>query len=178
MVLKYFFPHRALFQCLCPHRPASCSQPCWVACLLVCVSGRANSTAEKAWFYCSNPWSMLYGPFFSVSSRTETFFRVLIVFTTISMEFYASLTSNFVSQLNLAARSQNCSHNVIIFPGTGRLERRTDTGKVTLKFFLLFSIILPKNSLFYFHFKGTVSRDFLLLVFFMNQFPPSPWVYH
>jgi hypothetical protein len=23
-------------------------------------------------------------------------------------------------------------------------------------------------------FKGTVSRDFLLLVFFMNQFPPSP----
>jgi hypothetical protein len=27
-------------------------------------------------------------------------------------------------------------------------------------------------------FKGTVSRDFRLLVFFMNQFPPSPWVYH
>ncbi len=24
--------------------------------------------------------------------------------------------------------------------------------------------------------KGTVSRDFRLLVFFMNQFPPSPWV--
>jgi hypothetical protein len=27
-------------------------------------------------------------------------------------------------------------------------------------------------------FKGTVSRDFRLLVFFMDQFPPSPWVYH
>ncbi len=26
--------------------------------------------------------------------------------------------------------------------------------------------------------KGTVSRDFLLLVFFMNQFPPSPKVFH
>ncbi len=26
--------------------------------------------------------------------------------------------------------------------------------------------------------KGTVSRDFRLLVFFMNQFPPSPLVYH
>ncbi len=26
--------------------------------------------------------------------------------------------------------------------------------------------------------KGTVSRDFRLLVFFINQFPPSPWVYH
>jgi hypothetical protein len=26
-------------------------------------------------------------------------------------------------------------------------------------------------------FKGTVSRDFRLLVFFMNQFPPSPGVY-
>ncbi len=26
--------------------------------------------------------------------------------------------------------------------------------------------------------KGTVSRDFLLLVSFMNQFPPSPWVYY
>jgi hypothetical protein len=27
-------------------------------------------------------------------------------------------------------------------------------------------------------FKGTVSRDFLLLVFFINQFPPSPRVSH
>ncbi len=26
--------------------------------------------------------------------------------------------------------------------------------------------------------KGTVSRDFLLLVFFMDQFPPSPRVFH
>jgi hypothetical protein len=26
--------------------------------------------------------------------------------------------------------------------------------------------------------EGTVSRDFLLLVFFMNQFPPSPRVFH
>jgi hypothetical protein len=26
--------------------------------------------------------------------------------------------------------------------------------------------------------KGTVSRDFLLLVFFVNQFPPSPRVFH
>ncbi len=26
--------------------------------------------------------------------------------------------------------------------------------------------------------KGTVSRDLLLLVFFMNQFPPSPRVFH
>ncbi len=26
--------------------------------------------------------------------------------------------------------------------------------------------------------KGTVSRDFRLLFFFMNQFPPSLWVYH
>ncbi len=30
----------------------------------------------------------------------------------------------------------------------------------------------------YYTFKGTVSRDFLLLVFFTNQFPPSPWVFH
>ncbi len=28
------------------------------------------------------------------------------------------------------------------------------------------------------HFKGTVSRDFLLLVFFLNKFPPSLWLYH
>ncbi len=27
------------------------------------------------------------------------------------------------------------------------------------------------------HYKGTVSKDFRLLVFFMNQFPPSIWVY-
>jgi hypothetical protein len=30
----------------------------------------------------------------------------------------------------------------------------------------------------YYLLKGTVSRDFLLLVFFMNQFPPSPRVLH
>jgi hypothetical protein len=30
------------------------------------------------------------------------------------------------------------------------------------------------NEFFRANFKGTVSRDFLLLVFFMNQFPPSP----
>ncbi len=29
-----------------------------------------------------------------------------------------------------------------------------------------------------FSIKGTVSRDFLLLVFFMHQFPPSPRVSH
>jgi hypothetical protein len=29
-----------------------------------------------------------------------------------------------------------------------------------------------------FDLKGTVSRDFLLLVFFMNQFPPSSRVFH
>ncbi len=27
-------------------------------------------------------------------------------------------------------------------------------------------------------YKGTVSRDFLLLVLFINQFPPSPRVFH
>ncbi len=32
------------------------------------------------------------------------------------------------------------------------------------------------NLVFYLYFKGTVSRVFLLLVFFMNQFPPSPRV--
>jgi hypothetical protein len=31
---------------------------------------------------------------------------------------------------------------------------------------------------FFIKFKGTVSRDFLLPVFFMNQFPPSPRVSH
>jgi hypothetical protein len=38
---KYFFPHPTLFQCLCPHASHSKlgSQPCCVACVLVCVSG-------------------------------------------------------------------------------------------------------------------------------------------
>ncbi len=40
---KYFFPHRTLFYFLWPHRPASwAGQPCWVACLLVCVSGHLS----------------------------------------------------------------------------------------------------------------------------------------
>jgi hypothetical protein len=37
------------------------------------------------------------------------------------------------------------------------------------------STCFPPHTL---HIKGTVSRDFRLLVFFMNQFPPSPRVYH
>ncbi len=37
-------------------------------------------------------------------------------------------------------------------------------------------LLNPRNILSYI--KGTVSRDFLLLVFFMNQFPPSPRVSH
>jgi hypothetical protein len=37
---KYLFPHRTLFQFLCPHRPSKLGrQPCWVAYLLVCVPG-------------------------------------------------------------------------------------------------------------------------------------------
>jgi hypothetical protein len=35
--------------------------------------------------------------------------------------------------------------------------------------FLTLTIVHQQNK-----FKGTVSRDFLLLVFFMNQFPPAP----
>ncbi len=57
---------------------------------------------------------------------------------------------------------------------------------LALSLFLFSSVSHPSHlchlSLFFSHFhpffKGTVSRDFLLLVFFMNQFPPSPWVYH
>ncbi len=37
---------------------------------------------------------------------------------------------------------------------------------------MLYRILLDRP------FKGTVSRDFLLLVFFMNQFPPHPRVFH
>jgi hypothetical protein len=37
---------------------------------------------------------------------------------------------------------------------------------------------MQRNPLESHRFKGTVSRDFLLLVFFMNQFPPSPRVSH
>ncbi len=34
-----YFLTRTLFQFMCPHRPANLGrQPCWVACLFVCVS--------------------------------------------------------------------------------------------------------------------------------------------
>jgi hypothetical protein len=45
--------------------------------------------------------------------------------------------------------------------------------KCIIKKLLLLLKNLVENSL-----KGTVSRDFLLLVFFMNQFPPNPRVFH
>jgi hypothetical protein len=45
--------------------------------------------------------------------------------------------------------------------------------------FLLAAVSFPIIDVdFLRHFKGTVSRDFLLLVFFINQFPPSPRVSH
>jgi hypothetical protein len=42
---------------------------------------------------------------------------------------------------------------------------------------VLFIVPLKMNSNFS-KLKGTMSRDFLLLVFFRNQFPPSPRVFH
>jgi hypothetical protein len=45
-------------------------------------------------------------------------------------------------------------------------------------FYWIMLWILRKVISRYIRFKGTVSRDFLLLVFFLNQFPPSLWLYH
>jgi hypothetical protein len=56
------------------------------------------------------------------------------------------------------------------FTGIGANISSTFTGPSWLGTFFF--------SFFCWHFKGTVSRDFLLLVFFMNQFPPSPRVFH
>ncbi len=36
---RYIFPHRTLFQFMSPLPSKVGRQPCWVACLLVCVSG-------------------------------------------------------------------------------------------------------------------------------------------
>jgi hypothetical protein len=47
-----------------------------------------------------------------------------------------------------------------------------------LQCFYMIWIYQPGPSLFLVLLKGTVSKDFLLLVFFRNQFPPSPWLYH
>jgi hypothetical protein len=47
--------------------------------------------------------------------------------------------------------------------------------------FMVACLPLPRNAsrgYFVTVIKGTVSRDFLLPVFFMNQFPPSPRVTH
>jgi hypothetical protein len=40
-------------------------------------------------------------------------------------------------------------------------------------------ILQSKNNISWnISFKGTVPRDFRLQVFYMDQFPPSPWLYH
>jgi hypothetical protein len=49
----------------------------------------------------------------------------------------------------------------------------------TLFYFYKFLVPLsPRGKIPAASLKGPVSRDFLLLVFFMNQFPPSPRVFH
>jgi hypothetical protein len=54
----------------------------------------------------------------------------------------------------------------------------TVTGPTDILVLLLGVHLGPQNLAYLDTFKGTVSRDFLLLVFFMNQFPPSPRVFH
>ncbi len=51
-VQNIFFLHRTLFHFFCPHRTVSWArqpgrQPCWVACLLVRVSGQAVPTSKE-----------------------------------------------------------------------------------------------------------------------------------
>jgi hypothetical protein len=41
-----------------------------------------------------------------------------------------------------------------------------------------FHIIIMLHNIIFMLLKGTVSQDFWLLVFFMNQFPPSPRIWH
>ncbi len=54
--------------------------------------------------------------------------------------------------------------------------------KVEIKYTSFYSVVMQKRHMLCTQgnllLKGTVSRDFLLLVFFMNQFPPSPRVSH
>jgi hypothetical protein len=50
---KKILPHRTLFQCLSPHRTASwAGSRCWVACLLICVSGRGLKRVSIMCVYC------------------------------------------------------------------------------------------------------------------------------
>ncbi len=45
----FFIPHRTLFQFFCPHLPSKLGrQPCWVACLLICVSGSSHSIISES----------------------------------------------------------------------------------------------------------------------------------
>ncbi len=47
-----------------------------------------------------------------------------------------------------------------------------------LNYFIVYKFFKGIVAPDYIGLKGTVSRDFWLMVFFMNQFPPSIWVYH
>jgi hypothetical protein len=56
-----------------------------------------------------------------------------------------------------------------------RMERDAAQNATEL---LLMTMTCVYGTLHHTYVKGTVSRDFLLLVFFMNQFPPSSRVSH
>ncbi len=61
---KYFFPHLTLFQFLCPH-PLPCKfyrQPCWVACLLVYVSGVSwkKPAGRGCYTWGERDWNFVY----------------------------------------------------------------------------------------------------------------------
>ncbi len=74
-----------------------------------------------------------------------------------------------------AARGWATEEKVIV---EHRRERNTRKGNYIKK--LYNSIMLRLETWFFWQcgFKGTVPWDFLLLVFFMGQFPPSPRVSH
>jgi hypothetical protein len=56
--------------------------------------------------------------------------------------------------------------------------KTTENGFISPSFMNRNHIHFSLCSMIYCKFKGTVSRDFLLPAFFMNQFPPSPRVLH
>jgi hypothetical protein len=58
------------------------------------------------------------------------------------------------------------------------MNEETETQKEANKFLLKCVKHVLDNFQTLLTLKGTVSRDFLLLVLFMNQFPPSPRVVH
>ncbi len=90
--------------------------------------------------------------------------------------------ASIVFQCHCAYAVYNFLYGSLVYKASRAVARQC-TNSANVRVGVLVKCTIQEGKCIYMYYisaciKGTVPRDFRLLVFFMNQFPPSPSVYH